>query len=242
MKENCSVCGTPSEITKDDHGNRFHTSCSRCTEYDMTDSAARYLNLESHDQNQKRQNTAKLSYWLRHRSDSRSEIIDLSLLKLILAEVKLPRPKEQADNLVRWLGETLENPEDTIRIQLNDIAPIIGAVDGAGVSYIVSHLIIKSGYVRNGDTRAFPTYYLGLSFEGWIKYDELRRTSSGGRNAFMAMQYGDSNHNRIYREYFKTAVSQTGFDLRRLDEDLTAGLIDNQLRVKYEMLDFSCQI
>lgn len=79
----------------------------------MTDNASRHLNLESHDQNQKRKNAANVSYWLRHRSENRNEIIDLALLKLILSEVKLPRPQEQADNLIRWLGETLENPEDT---------------------------------------------------------------------------------------------------------------------------------
>lgn len=48
----------------------------------------------------------------------------------------------------------------------------------------------------------------------------------------MAMQYGNPNHDQIYQKYFKDAVSQTGFDLRRLDENLAAGLIDNQLRVE----------
>ena len=58
------------------------------------------------------------------------------------------------------------------------------------------------------------------------------------RIAFMAMQYNDSKHNKIYHEHFKPAVAQTGFELRRLDEKLRAGLIDDQLRIEIRKCRF----
>lgn len=48
----------------------------------------------------------------------------------------------------------------------------------------------------------------------------------------MAMGFGNELLDRVYTECFKPAVAQTGFELRRLDEEPRAGLIDNRLRVE----------
>ena len=48
----------------------------------------------------------------------------------------------------------------------------------------------------------------------------------------MAMEFGDEILNRVVLDCFKPAVAQTGFDLRKLDENPKAGLIDNRLRVE----------
>ena len=46
------------------------------------------------------------------------------------------------------------------------------------------------------------------------------------------MKYGDSELDRIVREYFRPAVVSTGFELYRLDDIPKAGLIDDRLRVE----------
>lgn len=48
--------------------------------------------------------------------------------------------------------------------------------------------------------------------------------------AFMAMKFGDVQLDAVYRDHFKLAVEQTGFRLKRLDEEQQAGLIDDHLR------------
>jgi nucleoside 2-deoxyribosyltransferase len=47
----------------------------------------------------------------------------------------------------------------------------------------------------------------------------------------MAMKFGRPITETLYRECFKPAVAQTGFELRRLDENPKAGLIDHRMEV-----------
>jgi hypothetical protein len=77
-----------------------------------------------------------------------------------------------------------------------------------------------------------------LTFTGWQRYEELRRGAPSGRNAFMAMQYGDPTLDHIVKDYFRPAVAQTGFALTRLDDDPKAGLIDDRLRVEIQAARF----
>jgi hypothetical protein len=48
----------------------------------------------------------------------------------------------------------------------------------------------------------------------------------------MAMPFRNSQLDQVFKECFKPAVYDTGFELRRLDEGQPAGLIDDQLRVR----------
>jgi hypothetical protein len=42
----------------------------------------------------------------------------------------------------------------------------------------------------------------------------------------MAMQYRDPMLDQLVNDHFRVAVASTGFELRRLDDRQTAGLID----------------
>jgi len=77
-----------------------------------------------------------------------------------------------------------------------------------------------------------------LTFEGWQRWEELRRGAPSGTKAFMAMHYGDPVLTRIVDEHFRPAVNQTGFRLMRLDDEPKAGPIDNRLRVEIQSARF----
>jgi hypothetical protein len=47
----------------------------------------------------------------------------------------------------------------------------------------------------------------------------------------MAMKFGRSNTDKLFREYLKPAVSAAGFELRRLDDTPKAGLLDQRMEV-----------
>lgn len=82
-------------------------------------------------------------------------------------------------------------------------------------------------------------YNLRLKLNGWKKIGELKnRYENKERIVFMAMQFGNEEHDKIYKDHFKLAVAQTGFELKRLDERPAAGLIDNQLRVQIRRARF----
>lgn len=159
-------------------------------------------------------------------------------MSIIFEDVRLPGHREQRDNLILFLGDNLKSPEEMIEIKHNLFATRIGARGEAGVKYTLGYLkekkIVHTGNktekLPKGGTRLFDA--CGLTHEGWDKYEQLKRSGTAARIAFMAMQYNDPSHDEVFQKCLKPAVKETGFELRRLDEHLPAGLIDNHLRVQ----------
>lgn len=232
--QKCPICTFDATVDVFDHGERFKTTCTRCGHYIITGSAVAIL---SSDDSNRALKAAILGYWIRQRNEKNTlSEIDSGVLEFILKEVRLPRPREQADKLICWIGNNAKSAEELLHVVPANIAPVIGAVNAQGVEYIAVQLK-KMGtivYVPKHDKpiEQDETSSFGLTFSGWDRYEELRHSSSSGRTAFMAMQYGDAKHDQIYQNYFKPAVFETGFELFRLDEKLAAGLIDNQMRVE----------
>jgi hypothetical protein len=66
---------------------------------------------------------------------------------------------------------------------------------------------------------------------GWQRYETLKHAQVKSRTAFMAMEFGHEELNRVVNDVFKPALEAAGFKLRVLTEGQPAGLIDDQLRV-----------
>ena len=81
--------------------------------------------------------------------------------------------------------------------------------------------LIKTGL--GGDT---------LTYDGWDKVNQLRRKTTQGSMAFMAMQFDNIELTKIFEDHFKKAVRAAGFNLKRLDDEPKAGPIDERLRVE----------
>src|SRR5262249_33671924 len=90
--------------------------------------------------------------------------------------------------------------------------------------------LVEFGFVAYDGSFPIPKSAT-LTFNGWRRFDELKHQEVEGRIAFMAMPFRDQQLDRVFAEY-KSAVSDTGFDLRRIDENPQAGLIDNHMRVE----------
>jgi hypothetical protein len=106
-----------------------------------------------------------------------------------------------------------------------------------GLTHILEHLEKKDliEFVADGASDAFPCR---LTFEGFERYEQLRREVVESRTAFMAMGYGNDVVNRMVKECIAPAVRETGFELYRLDERPKAGLIDNRMRVEIRTAKF----
>ena len=231
----CPVCEYSSPQVKTwDNAEQFNVECPRCGSFCFTRTAKHKLKSLEAEENDWRW---KLSYWIRKGQEkNQPPEINSNLLKAIMDDMELPKPIEQANNLIRWLGDNLSRPEEKITVDPFLIASIVGCKDGQGVHYIASHLgdeeLITYEFQSEIGISAPYSVTIGLTFKGWDKYEELSRGVSTGNIAFMAMQYGDPRHDEIYKRHFRKAVAETGFVLRRLDESLKAGLIDNQLRIE----------
>jgi hypothetical protein len=167
-------------------------------------------------------------------------LVSSELLKNILENTELPRPQEQLENLILWLGETQPNMGATIEPEDNVIAAI-GVVDVSSLGFLVSQAVdagLMKGEAMEYAGGGCVIHSLQLTLAGWQLFENLQRGKSTGRIAFMAMQFGDEELDRVYKDYFKAGVAATGFDLKRVDEGQPAGLIDDRLRVEIRQCRF----
>ena len=153
-----------------------------------------------------------------------SEIVDQ-----IINEPKLPSPFEQADNLILYLGDAVDSPGSETSLDPDRTSSIIGALNKSNLDFVVNSLIRQEMIYRNGSVAQKP---VSLTFNGWKRYEELKKGESEGNKAFMAMPFGNPTLDDVYTNYFKPAVNRTGLELARLDEAPKAGLIDDRLRVE----------
>jgi hypothetical protein len=152
----------------------------------------------------------------------------------------LPRPKEQADLLIRWFAKYAGGPGELADIRAATHAGVIGAKSPAGFGLVVDHLfangLVKEVQIKSiaspGDAKAT------LSFEGWDYFESLDKGTKPYGKAFMAVKFGDSILNEILEIAFKPAALQAGFDLFKLEDLPKAGLIDERMRVEIQSSDF----
>jgi len=181
-----------------------------------------------------------LSYGIRQtpRSGRDTVVFDLDDCRKIVDADFLLTPQEQADNLILWFGETLTGPGEKQRIDFLGHAAIVGARSESGFFFVIRWLI-SSGLVEGAPGYALIEFWeITLTFAGWDRFEQLRRGTPRSRRAFMAMQYRDPLLDRLVNDHFRSAVAQTGFELRRLDDEQPAGLIDDRLRVEIQSCRF----
>lgn len=188
---------------------------------------------------EKRENRAKLSHAIRQMQESGSiPWIYTNTVDEILKR-PLPKPREQADLLLRWICENVPGPGETIYVDYQSVGSLIGALSEEGFALILRHLY-DSGLIEGLLEKSKDTSGRGEftpSFRGWDYYESLRLGRETYRRIFMAMKFGDETLDRIVEEVFTPAVEEAGFLLVRLDDNPQAGLIDDRLRVEIQSCD-----
>jgi hypothetical protein len=240
MPDKCPVCNTElKKIPASGSGqNVMAFSCYRCG--DFVFSGHINYTLPSILKEHKDAET-KISHALRLMQRINKNVkLSASTIDAIL-EKPLPRPKEQADLLIRWLAEHSDNPGDKVKFQpIMHHLSIIGAKTVEGIVLVLSHLIevglVKGLPETSKDYGSFGQ--LALTFDGWNYYETLLKGSTTYRKAFMAMKFGDADLNAVLENVFKPSVKLAGFDLFKLDDEPRAGLIDDRLRVEIQSSDF----
>ena len=239
MSLTCPVCDSPATRRERDPTGRdaILIDCPQCGAFAISGSLEATLpHVRSTDQDA----AAKLSHALRRAAESTERPLFTTYTTEAVVKQPLPRPKEQADLLIRWLAEHVPGPGETLWIEYATHGAIIGARSSAGFELVLDHLF-DSGLVTgnqsktlSGGDRAFAT----LTFAGWEHYENLRRGGRVYRKAFMAMKFGDTLLDQILESVFKPSALRAGFDLFKLTDRPKAGLIDNRMRVEIQSCDF----
>ena len=232
MSDNCPVCQTILNNGKENITVPTY-DCPRCGKFGLSSKAKNLLpNLYNDEEEKtKEEKVAILSHAIRKMQKKHSfPKLNYDLIQAILKN-PLPSLTGQKNNFIHWLGENVEHGEDVL-IEASTHQAITGAKTPKGFEFIIKHLfdtgILAGQIYRDGIGKA----HVSLTFDGWQYYDQLKRGVIDSRKAFMAMEYGDEELDKIVEDHFKQAVADTGFDLYRLDEKPQAGLIDDRLRVE----------
>lgn len=234
---NCPVCRTRLEEAPADAGPVIKFDCPYCGKFVFTDSLLcsldDYLRRDPEAQ-------AKLSHAIRRAQEGNALAKFNTDTVVEVLKHSLPRPREQADLLIRWLAVNCPAPGVTIQLDAKAHGAIIGVKTPAGFGLVVDHLFetnLLTGHqlkAMNAPGGALAT----LSFSGWDYYEKLRDGGGKYKKAFMAMKFGDPVLDDILEKVFKPYVSQAGFTLFKLDDVPRAGLIDDRLRVEIQSSDF----
>ena len=236
----CPLCDTiVNQFDRIPSRNMDYYYCSRCGKYYLSD----LFHISSKSLNDK----AILSYWIQNNQKYNNHPkISIDLFEKIISEIKLPNVKEQANNIIQYLGDSSSAYGATIEINLNDIIALIGSTDKESLLFIFDYLneknlvnIVKpqvsKSTLMNKDVLIVRCY---LSHLGWEKFAELQTPSNIGKQVFMAMKYNNDVLEKIYKKNIKEAVKQTGFEIQLLRDALKAGSIDDQLRVQIRKAKF----
>jgi len=229
MNSECPLCKY--ELEREPH-DVFETggkifSCPNCGCFELTFESV--TNLPSLTADSQR-SLAILSHAVR-KMNARTECPRLTwdLVQSILATNELPSPIEQVENLLLWLADNTSFGGLFSLVPQTHLA-VIGAMGPenlvAGATALMDRGLARGSIISGGGFNGT------LTLEGWEACAELKRGRSDSRKAFMAMEYGDSDLDKVFAECFRPAVKAAGFHLQRLDDAPPAGLIDNRLRVE----------
>lgn len=230
----CPVCGTGDLSDYGTTGDRRRIDCKRCGEFDISGTALAIL---PEQLKQGVHRNALLSHHIRRMSERKKHpFISTDTLESVWKVDRLPSPQEQSDDLILLIGDQQLAPEEPIRLAYLYTSAWIGASllgnKFKTLNWHTRHLS-KSGLLEPVDTDhdSFnPGGMFQLTMAGWNKYAALKKVQNESKIAFMAMQFGDEELNRVVDKCFKPAVAATGFALRLLTDEQGAGLIDDQLR------------
>ena len=234
--KSCPVCGISVEV-REHYGEAIYYKCPRCGHFGLTPDADFTISDSLLTTPRKR---SILSYAIRNtphgRAGTPTRVFSREDCKRIVEAGFLPTPQEQGENLIRWLGDNLPGAGHKVRIAFDKLGLTIGTQSAEGFNFVVEGLIGDG--LLSGSQTLDASATVTLTFNGWTRYEQLRRGAPSGRKAFMAMQYDDALLDRIVNDRFRPAVETTGFMLRRLDDEPRAGLMDDRLRVEIQSSRF----
>ncbi len=181
---------------------------------------------------------AKLSYGLRRMGGN--ALLTSHSLESIIQDTKLPDASALQDNLLLHMQSELAGPGESMELWAPEVCGWLGALSAVSARWAIDQALaagliigeVNKRFSAPDSAKQFRVKDATLTIKGWARVEELLRSASGSRKGFMAMKFGDPQLDAVFRDYFKPAVRQAGFELMRLDDEPRAGLIDDRLRLE----------
>jgi hypothetical protein len=237
----CTICEMSMPEPTATEPDLWRFDCARCGTFDLT-GTARQVATNRLASNRRLRMVTSHNIRKMQRQGAPPKISD-DVLERIWSEGRLPSPAQQADTLIEIIGNRDVPPGEYCAFLPPFLAGSIGTADDGraastqGLNFVLRHLS-NDGLLDSSPGDRPGSLGLRLTFRGWQHFENLKRSTSVSRIAFMAMKYGRPVTDRLFREYLKPATEETGFQLRRLDEVPRAGLIDQHMEVDIRRAKF----
>ena len=214
--------------------------CEGCGRFEVTGTAYNSWFAVGHKQMTPIQRSA-LSHALRTgSSDSEPFVVTSDWIKGFLKNPRLPSPAMQAASLIECIGDCQATEGNGYLVDPETDTPLIGALSVSMFNDLVSELSkkglikqleqVKTPHPRGGDGH-LRTHRLGLTLDGWERYENEKRGHFAGDYGFIAMQFGDPTLENLVSDALRPAVrTQLGYDLVDMRNIAQAGVIDNIMR------------
>lgn len=198
----CLICNLDSQLIYTKYGfDGVTVECIHCGVFDLSGTLMSQLPAI------KTENPlaiAKLSHGLRNaQKENAPTTLTVEMCDAIL-KMPLPKPKEQADLMIRWLAESHQEPGQAIRLNYVDHGAIIGSQSATNFAFTIEYMI-QSGFLNGEIVRKSMAldnrYNLFLTIKGWDIYDGIKTQRRYYRKAFMAMKFNDAHLEKHWKKY-----------------------------------------
>jgi len=159
-------------------------------------------------------------------------------LESLNQNARLPSPKLQATNLIRFVGDHVSTTGESCFLESGLYAKI-GSFSPSTMHQLALQLSEK-GILRNsgsgqytapGGKAIISTGVYDLSLDGWEVYEGEKRGKSSANYGFMAMQFAHHELDPFVKKVIKPAVREfLKFDLVDMRDVAQTGIIDNLMR------------
>lgn len=213
-------------------------NCEACGAYEIVRSALiTWFERSKLDARQR----AALSHQIRTADrDTKSPVITTHWMEHFVKDAHLPNPALQAVNLLRVVGDHQSATGEGYFIDGVRDAPLVGAFNQPMFDQLLRELLEKRLLIKTGGPVSRPNprgdgvlqgSLVGLSLDGWERYEQERRGKIAGNYGFIAMKFNDPILETLVESTIKPGMKAAlGYEVIDLRNAARAGIIDNIMR------------
>lgn len=224
MQNRCPICDNGANVGPD-AVDPIDVDCQTCGHFTLTATTSHQFGNSTPTTTER----AAVSRWLRRASASgrRPHLDEVTLADV--RKIPLPDAVTQADELLLLLASSSRATGLKAELSGRKALGCLGLIEMSGLAILVQHLV-DEGFLRTMPTD-LSLIKAQLTVSGWSRVRDLGIAPTDSRLIFMAMQFRNEPLRDLVDNHFKPAAEAAGFELRRVDEEPRAGLIDDLIRV-----------
>lgn len=243
----CYICaGDAKSLPSQDISGNFYT-CKKCGKYIITDDAKRYIDNEVliNDQNYENKFYNCLNFYFLHKKNlNKTYVIDLKAqnsekyIFLSIAEIMNLSPNsmlERINMILLNFSKEMDNIGKAYDFSSSQLLRICLAISLEEIEIILNAMSQELSYIQV--TGRITSYVrIKITYEGWIKIDELKTNIKKYKKGFIAMWFNENME--PIRKAIKDIFVETGYQISIIDEKEHNNQIVQEILYEIETSDF----